>query len=32
LIQEDDLPEALCTLHEYFRLDSPSGEDERVLA
>jgi len=32
LIQEHDLPEALCTLHEYFRLDSPSGEDERVLA
>lgn len=32
LIQEDDLPEALCTLHEYFRLDSRSGEAERVLA
>lgn len=32
LIREDDLPEALCTLHDYFRLVLPLGEEDRVLA
>jgi aspartate kinase len=32
LIREDDLSEALCTLHDHFRLASPPGDDERVLA
>jgi aspartate kinase len=32
LIREEDLSEALCTLHDHFRLASPPGDDERVLA
>ncbi|HZK23890.1 MAG TPA: aspartate kinase [Oscillospiraceae bacterium] len=32
LINEDDLSEALCTLHEHFHLSSPPSEDENVLA
>ena len=32
LIREQDLSEALCTLHDHFRLASPPSDDERVLA
>ena len=32
LIREEDLSEALCTLHDHFRLASPPSDDERVLA
>ena len=32
LIREDDLSEALCTLHGHFHLAEPPGEDEQVLA
>ncbi|EEG77701.1 aspartate kinase [Dethiobacter alkaliphilus] len=32
LIPESDLSEALCILHDHFRLSAPPGDDERVLA
>ncbi|NLZ38276.1 MAG: aspartate kinase [Firmicutes bacterium] len=32
LIREDDLSEALCTLHDHFHLAEPPREDEQVLA
>lgn len=32
LIREEDLSEALCTLHDHFRLASPPSDDERILA
>ncbi len=32
LIREEDLANAICTLHDHFRLSSPPSEDERVLA
>jgi aspartate kinase len=32
LINEADLSEALCTLHEHFHLAAPPSEDEKVLA
>ena len=32
LIPESGLSEALCILHDHFRLSAPPGDDERVLA
>lgn len=32
LIREEDLSEALCTLHDHFRLAAPPSDDERILA
>ncbi|NLM51618.1 MAG: aspartate kinase [Firmicutes bacterium] len=32
LIHENDLCEALCTLHDHFHLAAPPSEDERILA
>jgi len=32
LIREEDLPEAIRTLHDHFKLAAPPGDDERVLA
>lgn len=32
LIREEDLSEALCTLHDHFRLSAPPSDDERILA
>ena len=32
LIREQDLSEAMCTLHDHFHLASPPSDDERVFA
>jgi aspartate kinase len=32
LIREEDLSEALCTLHDHFHLATPPSDDERVFA
>ena len=32
LVREDDLAEAIRTLHDHFKLATPPGDDERVLA